>query len=137
MTLADRIAEIQARADAATKGPWLTVKNNHISLGTPGFDYDSHRIVWSAPEGDVAYVPPTREELGNLDAAFIAAARADVPALCAALTVACEALERALERVENWDCDCDVEIEVCGKHPMLVVLRTALAEIERIIGGGK
>ena len=76
--LTDRLDEIAARADAATDGPWEpkriefrdtaghTVKRGDLVVAFVG--YESHE--------------PLRVPV---DAAFIAAARADVPALVAAL----------------------------------------------------
>jgi hypothetical protein len=116
MTPADRIAEIAQRADAATKGPWdvwdgpqyvgggadlcigagetwlANMNERHCNIG-----YGNHEL----PEGhsldtDINICSFTDEITAeqSANAAFIAAARADVPALCSALKVACEALSR-------------------------------------------
>jgi hypothetical protein len=100
MTAVDRIAEIQARADAATKGPWPIIEDSADGLDEAWCRW--HKV------GPIELCG----EKSNDDDIFIAAARADVPALCAALTVACEALRQ-----------CDEDL--------------ALASVERIIGGGK
>jgi hypothetical protein len=96
MTLADRIAEIEARADAATKGPWQAYLGRSIDqLTDGGHGYpmnvysDSATIV---AQGEWESLPPGFQH--ENDALFCAAARSDVPALCAALKVACEAIER-------------------------------------------
>jgi len=74
-TITDRLDEIAGRADAATEGPWSVYDRGvgcHIALD----DGVGDRIL---PEG-------FRTDIGrNEDAAFIAAARTDIPALVAAL----------------------------------------------------
>lgn len=69
MNLTDeRLAEIRARADAATEGPWAA---DHTEI------YGLHRGIWIAE--------CSREEWGegDVDGAFIAHARTDVPDLLA------------------------------------------------------
>jgi hypothetical protein len=122
MTLADRIAAIEARADAATKGPWREDDGQGYCRKGNGIDSDEDTIVETrcdTCQGDKPRIKPE-----NLS--FIAAARSDVPALCAALKVACEAIERLGG----------------NHHPDLPygrddVAPAALASIERILGGGK
>lgn len=60
------IAAIRARAEAATKGPWVA--------SVPNRDEICH--VYRPQDADIA------EECGLPDALFIAAAREDIPALC-------------------------------------------------------
>ena len=78
--LTDRLDEIQARADAATEGPWRA--------GTEeGVDYGS---VMGAPRsigGGYVTVPILVDDLSMYEgtAEFIAASRTDVPQLVAAL----------------------------------------------------
>lgn len=76
---------IRARADAASEGPWASTP---LGMGTLVGTRGPNGV------GNVAVVygggANTRSEA---DTAFIAAARADVPALCDRI----EALERALE----------------------------------------
>jgi hypothetical protein len=82
--MADRLDEIRARADAATPGPWhrprsgqrdrlvltrLAVGRGHLAL--VGCRPSGERY---APEGDHA-------RFGEANAAFIAAARSDIPYL--------------------------------------------------------
>lgn len=76
MTLADRLAEIQARADNATDGPW-------------------------EPDGQDSWTPAGRSDfhLSISDAEFIAHARTDVPALIAALCAALDAGGTAVHQV--------------------------------------
>lgn len=77
MTAADRLDEIEARADAATDGPWIT--GGSIEEGVTRFGTLNDPDDPSEPGvllGDVAY---------EANAEFIAHARADVPRLVAAL----------------------------------------------------
>ena len=74
MTALDRLAEIEALANAATEGPW-TASGPFIGAV-------------NAPEEDdpiFAEVNGEDDERAELDAEFIAHARTDVPALVAAL----------------------------------------------------
>lgn len=77
MSAADRLAEIEARANAATPGPWET----SAVLTLSGRRYDS--VTGTDVEYDVCEFP--RSPSGIEDGEFIAAARQDVPALVAAL----------------------------------------------------
>ena len=72
MTAADRLDEIEARANAATKGPWTRWKH---PLGTKTMDFVS------APSlrNDDAIPFGVADDLLGRDAEFIAAARQDVP----------------------------------------------------------
>ncbi|WP_032364057.1 hypothetical protein [Rhodococcoides fascians] len=74
------LAAIAARADAATEGPWIAVQREtqygHVSDVAsmkhepgPGFDF----------------VPIVAQSSAAVDAAFISAARSDIPALLAVL----------------------------------------------------
>ena len=74
MSNAELIAEIQARVDAATKGPWVTCG---IYVETvPEFALDRFDIM---PE------TVAKADVGDHDAEFIAHARQDIPNLLAAL----------------------------------------------------
>jgi hypothetical protein len=129
MTLADRITAIEARADAATKGPWDYYDNGFdggvvSNLHRPepsehrGSDFGGVHAGWRYDEMICGGEPcEGRMEPDDPNAAFIAAARSDVPALCAALKVACEALTCVGTSQTRID--------------------ATLASIERIIGGGK
>jgi hypothetical protein len=87
-----KLDEIQARADAATEGPWVATPNDRIVSSTK---------TW--PEGDPYDVAGMFGHKGAVvegcrtpDALFIAHAREDVPKLVAAL--------RAVEAVHvPWD----------------------------------
>jgi hypothetical protein len=79
----ERLDEIEARANAATRGPW------HKWGGVANNQPDNW-FVKLADQWTVALV--SGSETGRLDATFIAAARADVPALVAEV----RKLQRAL-----------------------------------------
>ena len=77
----NRLNEIEARANAATEGPW-----EHEPPPGPGEDPMRPICVYPKEDGGtLAYVQPL-----EADAEFIAAARTDVPALL-------DALEKVLE----------------------------------------
>jgi hypothetical protein len=96
--ITDRLAEIQKRADAATKGPWCT-DSWEIYQGT---EYVPGISKWI---GETCRGATTMEQ-DRADAAFVAAARTDIPWLLAEVarlqgevdTLAAEntVLERAL-----------------------------------------
>ena len=68
----NRLDKIEARADAATKGPWVCTLNGDESEVT----YANAPITWDDHGGEV---------FTEGDAEFISHARTDVPALVAAL----------------------------------------------------
>lgn len=81
----ERLAEIEARATAATPGPWYVSREDE-DAGDLTFDVVAgHETVAHVSEGtrDMMTVPLARH-----DTAFIAHAREDVPALVAALRAA-------------------------------------------------
>ena len=102
----ERLAEIEARANAATEGPWMA--------GTvEGIDYGA---VYGAPETDecgITAIPWLVDDLSRYPgtAEFIAAARTDVPALLAEV----RRLQAAVERVRELhgpfriygECECE------------------------------
>ena len=87
----NRLDKIEARADAATKGPWVCVLNGDESEVT----YANAPITWDDHGGEV---------FTEGDAEFIAAARTTVPALL-------DAVDNVLawhKRIESPDGDyCD------------------------------
>ena len=88
MTAADRLDEIEARAEAATAGPW-----GHEPPPGPG--EDPMRAICVYPEEDggaLAYVQPLAA-----DAEFIAHARTDVPALTNGLESVLDYVDRCEE----------------------------------------
>jgi hypothetical protein len=84
----EELAAIKARAEAATRGPW------HASVGDP--PAGDHYPV-TAKNGDDVADCLTNNPLARQNAAFIAAARDDVPALVAEV----EQLRLALARCET------------------------------------
>jgi hypothetical protein len=72
---------IEARADAATEGPWFNNRNGVVIV-------ESHPLA-----------PTVSENSSWGDAEFIAAARADIPALVAELRAAREVVEAAAQRI--------------------------------------
>ncbi|MGN0100726.1 MAG: hypothetical protein ACI39C_07285 [Dietzia sp.] len=83
MTAADRLDEIQARADKARRGPWYA-DGCDVRVSGPGVE-------------DVAY------DMDDVDAEFIAHARSDVPALVAALQDALDQCRRIQSRSASTD----------------------------------
>lgn len=79
MTAADRLAAIEARANAATVGPWDTLWIDEAWLV---FDEDSGEHIVASIDDDARDADDRQPQR---DAEFIAHARADVPALVAAL----------------------------------------------------
>ena len=84
MTAADRLAEIEARIEAATAGPWF-VMGGHPPLDEYLIDSDSTFIASTHID----------TERGKNDATFIADARTDLPATA-------KALRAVLELADEW-----------------------------------
>lgn len=83
---AERIAQIRARADAATRGPWYVQLTAETYIDRPSRYpiYSEVRGVVEITEGDT-YVAQTKRgnEQARADAEFIAHAREDVAVLLA------------------------------------------------------
>ena len=94
MTAADRLAQIEARADAATDGPWTWASHRTVD-GDEWAVFDPHD--WALASNRDGWTP---------DAEFIAHARTDVPRLVAALRAVLD-LHRPLRLYEHED--------VCGR----------------------
>ena len=92
MSAIDRLSEIEARANAATEGPWAVVVEDGVILALVLTDEDDGLMF-----GDNGYDAPIVTETGE-DADFIAHARTDVPALVAALRAVMEAIEKRGKR---------------------------------------
>ncbi len=108
---------IEARAEAATPGPWREPKNG-LGLGWTIFPKNSKG--WSIATCD-----------SGTDADFIAHARTDVPALVAELRVAREVVEAACQLVA------DEESQLGGWGPdvtMLYPLVATLAAYRAVVG---
>lgn len=101
------LAAIRERASKATAGEWRAKENKVLQAYLPEFCFTIAHC------GTSQITDPEQQAV---DADFIAHARTDVPALCAAL-------ERALETVDKW--------AHAGYR------ETALRDIERILSGGE
>lgn len=104
-----KLEEIQARADAATEGPWEVDRNYPFSSDLVGI-YATNRknYVIKADDQD-EYL--TRGD----DATFIAQAREDVPKLVAALRAVEAVHPRTCEQSGRRDCgDAACPVLVCG-----------------------
>lgn len=83
-----QLAEIEARADAATKGPWIAAAHGSGVVGWPvvassgrsvcAINYVHHSAIDPAVPGDKAFNAESKR-----NAAFLAHARQDIPALIA------------------------------------------------------
>ena len=83
MSAADRLNEIEARANAATEGPWTP--DEYTEVDPDGF-YELARVIAPDPDGDDwCAIGVVHTGILRPDAEFIAHARTDVPALVAAL----------------------------------------------------
>ena len=77
MTAADRLNEIEARANAATEGPWEAYRPNPA--------YRIYEICSTTPQGLDETLAEVSGYNASDDAEFIAHARTDMPDLVAAL----------------------------------------------------
>ena len=122
----EQLNEIQARAAAATAGPWFEVVEPDGEMmpdGSGGIDgYVETGAIGAPPEG--AEDPPTIAEGVEraVDRAFIIAARTDVPALLAALRVA-QGHVRALAKAAR--------AAVAGIEPMAASVDDLLCDLKR------
>ena len=89
MTPADRLAEIRARAEAATPGPWREPRNG-LGLGWTIFPKNSKG--WSIATCD-----------SGTDADFIAHAREDVPYLLERVAKLQEHIDVSTVSVDEWN----------------------------------
>ncbi|MEV4902376.1 hypothetical protein AB0K08_13665 [Citricoccus sp. NPDC055426] len=102
------LAEMQARADAATEGPWKAVTDEGVTLC----------LVLTAAEGvdpeseDAFYDSGVSTETGG-DAEFIAHARTDLPAMAAALTAVLD----LHPSIDGAGVECDVCADDRGPKP--------------------
>ena len=99
MSAADRLNEIEARANAATEGPWAP--DEYTEVDPDGF-YELARVIAPDPDGDDwCAIGVVHTGILRPDAEFIAHARADVPALVAALRAVLD-LHRAHECTSSF-----------------------------------
>ena len=92
MTAADRLNEIEARANAATEGPWTP--DEYTEVDPDGF-YELARVIAPDPDGDDwCAIGVVHTGILRPDAEFIAHARTDVPTLVAALRAVLEEIAK-------------------------------------------
>jgi hypothetical protein len=99
----ERLASIEARAEAATPGPW-TAHHRCVLVSDDDFATDDDcGLAWEI-EG-----PPEAWNRGQFerghDAAFISSARDDIPSLCAALRQAWTERDAARARAAELEDD--------------------------------
>lgn len=114
-------AAIRALADAATEGPW--------------FDYDrgiGHEVC-TDPEMEQPLNSGFRETFKAADAAFIAAARTAVPALCDEvdrLRAVVEAVEALADDVDTGHPGClRLNCSDCARRDIAARIRAAIASV--------
>ena len=128
MTAADRLDEIEARADAATDGPWET----RLFDGLPGKKVVGKREPSDLGRGPIVLMQPifcTEQSADNAE--FIAHARTDVPALVAALRAVLNRHRRREAYDGNLDY-CVVCVHTYGADwpcPDVRAINTALGEV--------
>ena len=99
MSTTDRLNEIEARANAATEGPWEADK--YTELDPDGF-YELARVIAPDPDDEEDYaIGVVHVGILRNDAAFIAHARTDVPALVAALRAVLEEIDKRGKRARE------------------------------------
>ena len=96
----DDLARIEARAAAATEGPWVVETPESVYGHDGGPDWADLR--WVSDRATVADDdPPWLGPVATADAEFIAHARTDVPALVAALREAWQEHDAAAPTTEE------------------------------------
>ena len=109
MSAADRLNEIEARANAATEGPWAP--DEYTEVDPDGF-YELARVIAPDPDGDDwCAIGVVHTGILRPDAEFIAHARADVPALVAALRAVLELADRWATQSTDYDEDTEQQID--------------------------
>ena len=109
MNAADRLNEIEARANAATEGPWAP--DEYTEVDPDGF-YELSRVIAPDPDGDGwCAIGVVHTGILRPDADFIAHARADVPALVAALRAVLELADRWATQSTDYDEDTEQQID--------------------------
>ncbi len=110
------LAAIEARADAATPGPWRAELFHTVW------------VVEYGPENDKSECFDLLEDPSRETVAFIASARTDVPALAAEvrrLRKICADAAAYLAADFGAQCDSPTD-DLVTSHPIIVILRSAL-----------
>ena len=109
MNAADRLNEIEARANAATEGPWTP--DEYTEVDPDGF-YELSRVIAPDPDGDDrCAIGVVHTGILRPDADFIAHARTDVPALVAALRAVLDLADRWATQSTDYDEDTEQQID--------------------------
>ena len=109
MSAADRLDQIEARANAATKGPWES--DEYTEIDPDGF-YELSRVIAPDPDDGEDYaIGVVHVGILRPDATFIAHARTDVPALVAALRAVLDLADRWAAQSTDYDEDTEQQID--------------------------
>ena len=109
MSAADRLDQIEARANAATEGPWTP--DEYTEVDPDGF-YELSRVIAPDPDGDDrCAIGVVHTGILRPDADFIALARTDVPALVAALRAVLDLADRWAAQSTDYDEDTEQQID--------------------------
>lgn len=101
---ADRLAEIEARARAATLGPWRWFPVGHNRGNTIWAKPDDPQVAWAETATDAEFIAHARRDVTFLLAAFrLSRERED--ALAAEIAVTADVLEAVSPDDEGWDED--------------------------------
>jgi hypothetical protein len=120
----ERLAEIEARCEAATEGPWYANPGGYVELDEfgEGEHFNGIADTWNANDGK--------------DAEFIAHARQDVPDLIATVREQAAEIEDARrgEAASNaaWDRECQWRTEAEAERDLA---RAALQRVEAVLNG--
>jgi hypothetical protein len=104
--MSERLAEIEARVEAATEGPWK--QGNDAPRSSFG--------VWSGPLGLVCSTDSSSSDApqAQANASFLAHARSDIPWLLERVKELREALERCCDENDYcYVCDCHGHASDC------------------------
>ena len=130
MSAADRLDEIEARANAATEGPWTP--DEYTEVDPDGF-YELSRVIAPDPDGDDwCAIGVVHTGILRPDADFIAHARTDVPWLIEQVRKRDAALRAALDLADRWatqstDYDEDTEQQIDDGKAIVRAIEEALA----------
>lgn len=126
MKITEQLDAIEARANAATEGPWVTQSNCDFRVVS-----DTHTICEASPRADRSH--GMTQCVRN--SAFIAASRQDVPKLCAALREAEEALTKCDQALKELRVANEARRgRIIHEEHVLTCAGKALADIAGILG---
>ncbi len=133
-------AEIRARADAATKGPWRMSPTLYI--GKDGGKHGYRELISQAAAFWIAKVQVfTDDPTGRANGEFCAHARSDIPALIDALeasdaaVVGAAAMRKVLELITRLEDNSAIELRAAGYDcPVLPWMAQAKAALQSVSG---